>query len=60
MGFCAKHKSFFLKECNECVDLGGFACTASVSSPGVIQPAQVKLSDMKEKTGVFTPYTPDS
>lgn len=39
--------------------VGGFACTASVSTPGLVQPKDVSVSDMENKQGDFVEYHPD-
>ncbi|QRK07111.1 hypothetical protein JQX13_44855 [Archangium violaceum] len=39
--------------------VGGFACTASVSTPGLVQPKDVPVDDMVQKRGEFAEYHPD-
>ncbi len=42
-----------VEKLGDATPVGGFSCTASVSSPGVVAPPKVKVKDMLEKTGPF-------
>lgn len=47
------------EQLGEGLHVGGFASTASVSSPGVIKPPKILVGDIEGKKGDFKEYTPD-